>query len=107
MHLTVLFSLLFENGKRSLILSDAVAELVMGSWTTWFLDFNKRGAWNKRSGAKFGPFLINVVAEIAELWVKNSQEINCCDITSIQEGRVNLYKRKLEKENTRLCLFWF
>ena len=25
---------------------------------------NKRGAWNKRGGAKFEPFLINVVAEI-------------------------------------------
>ena len=40
------------------------------SWTAWLLDFNKRGAWNKRDGAKFGPFLINVVAEITELWVE-------------------------------------
>ena len=55
---------------------------VMGSWTTWFLDFNKRG------GAKFGPFLINVVAEITELWVENSRKINCRDVTSIREGRV-------------------
>ena len=60
---------------------------VVGSWTTWFLDFNKRGAWNKRGGAKFGPFLINVVAELTELWVENSQKINCRDVTSIQEGR--------------------
>ena len=37
---------------------------VMGSWTTWFLDFNKRSAWNKRGGAKFGPFLVNVLTEI-------------------------------------------
>ena len=29
---------------------------VVGSWTTWFLDFNKRGGWNKRDGAKFGTF---------------------------------------------------
>ena len=56
----------------------------MGSWTTWFLDFNGRVAWNKRGGAKFGPFLINVVAEITELWVENSQKINCRDVTSIQ-----------------------
>ena len=40
---------------------------VVGSWTTWFLDFKKRVAWNKRGGAKFGPFLINLVAEITEL----------------------------------------
>ena len=39
---------------------------VGGSWTTWFLDFNKCGAWNKRGGAKFGSFLISVVAEITE-----------------------------------------
>ena len=65
---------------------------VVGSWTTWFLDFNKRGAWNKRGGAKFGPFLINVVAEITELCMENSQKINCCDVTSIQEGRVSFSK---------------
>ena len=53
------------------------------------LDFNKSGAWNKRGGAKFGPFLITVVAEITELWVKNSQKINCRDATSIREGRVS------------------
>ena len=52
------------------------------------LDFNKRDSWNKRGGAKFGPFLINVVAEITELWVGNSQKINCRDVTSIREGRV-------------------
>ena len=61
---------------------------IVGSWTTWFLDFNKRGAWNKRGGTKFGPFLINVVAEITELWVENPQKINCRDIASIREGRV-------------------
>ena len=64
----------------------------MGSWTTWFLDFNKRGAWNKRGGATFGSFLINVMAEITELWVENSQEINCRDVTSIREGRVNFFR---------------
>ena len=83
-----IFTLLCENRKRSLILSDAVAEIVMGSWTTWFLDFNKRGAWNKRGGAKFEPFLINVVAEITELWGENFQKINCRYVTSIREGRV-------------------
>ena len=31
------------------------------------LDFNKRSAWNKRGGAKFGPNLTSVVAEITEL----------------------------------------
>ena len=88
-----IFTLLCENRKRSLILSDAVAEIVMGSWTTWFLDFNKRGAWNKRGGAKFGPFLINVVAELTELWVENSQKVNCRDVTSIWEGRVFMSKQ--------------
>ena len=38
----------------------------------------------------FGPLLINVVAEITELWVENSQKINCRDVTSIWEGRVTL-----------------
>ena len=61
---------------------------VVGSWTTWFLDFGKRGAWNKRGDATFGPLLINVVAEITELWVGNFQKINCRDVTSIREGRV-------------------
>ena len=61
---------------------------VVGSWTTWFLDFNKRGAWNKHGGAKFGLFLLNVVAEITELWVENSQKTNYGDITSIRDGRV-------------------
>ena len=31
------------------------------------LDFNKHSAWNKRGGAKFGPNLTSVVAEITEL----------------------------------------
>ena len=85
-----IITLLCENRKRSLIFSDAVVEVtwVLGSWTTWFLDFNKRGAWNKRGGAKVGPFLIYVVAELTELWVENSQKINCRDITTIREGRV-------------------
>ena len=26
----------------------------VGSWSTWFLDFNKQRAWNHRGGAKFG-----------------------------------------------------
>ena len=60
----------------------------VGSWTTWFLDFNRRVASNKRGRAKFGPFLIQVVAEITYLWVENSQKINCRDVTSIREGRV-------------------
>ena len=64
---------------------------VVGSWTTWFLDFKKHGAWNERGGAKFGPFLINLVAKITELWEENSQNINCCDVTSIQDGRVTIY----------------
>ena len=49
---------------------------------------NKLGAWNKRDGAKFGQFLINVVAELKKLWVENSQKINCRDVTTIREGRV-------------------
>ena len=61
---------------------------VVGSWTTWFLDFNKRGAWNKRGGAKFGSLLINVLAEITELWVEKFQEINCRDVLFIPERRV-------------------
>ena len=61
---------------------------VVGGWATWFLDFDNRGAWNKRGGGKFGPFLINRVAEITELWAENSQKIDCRDITSILEGRV-------------------
>ena len=81
-------TLLCENRKRSLILSYGWSNGVVGSWGTWFLDFNKSGAWNKRGGAKFGPFLINIVAEITELWVENSQKINCRDVTSIREGRV-------------------
>ena len=77
-------TLLCENQKRSLILSDAVAEItelreaeLLDSY-----DFNKRG------GAKLGPFLINVVPEITELWVENFQKINCRGATSIREGRV-------------------
>ena len=61
---------------------------VMGSWTFWFLDFNKHVAWNKRGSAKFGPFLINVLAETTKLWVENSQKINCRDVTFIREERV-------------------
>ena len=64
---------------------------VVGSWTTWFLDFNKRGAWNKHGGAKFESLLINVVAEITELWVGKSQKINCRDVTFIREGRVHVF----------------
>ena len=67
-------------------------DVVVGSWTTWFYDFNKRGSWNKRGGAKFGLFVINVLAEITELWVENSQKINYRDVTFIQEGRVYLLK---------------
>ena len=62
--------------------------VAMGSWTTWFLDFNKRGACNKRGGVKFSPFLINVVVEITELWVENFQNINCRHVLSIWDGLV-------------------
>ena len=61
---------------------------VVGSWTTWFLDFSKRGAWNKRGATKFGSILINIVAKITELWVENSQKINYRNVASIREGRV-------------------
>ena len=37
---------------------------------------------------KMGHFLINVVAGITELWVENSQKINCRDVTSIR-GKSN------------------
>ena len=43
----------------------------------------------------FGSFLINVVAKITELWVENSQRINCCDVTSIQERRVPVLNNSL------------
>ena len=81
-------TLLCENRKCSLILSGCWNNRVMGSWTTWFLDFNKRGVWNKRNGAKIGPFLINVVSQKTKLWLENSQKINCRNVTSIWEGRV-------------------
>ena len=71
-HLTVLFSLLCENRKRSLILSDAVAEITK-LWEAELLDY---------------LILINVVPGIKELLVENSQKINCRDVTSIQEGKV-------------------
>ena len=34
--------------------------------------------------------LIDVVAEITELWVGNSHKINCRDVTSIREGTVSV-----------------
>ena len=34
------------------------------------------------------PFLINVRAEITEMWVENSQKINCCGIMTFWQGRV-------------------
>ena len=64
---------------------------VMELWEAELLDFNKLSAWNKRGGAKFGPFLINVVAEITESWVENSQKINCHDVTSIWEGEYRYF----------------
>ena len=32
-----------------------------------------------------------MTAEITELWVENSQKINCRDVTSTQEARVASY----------------
>ena len=55
----------------------------------WEAELLDRGAWNKGGGAKFRPFLINVVAEITELWVENSHKIIGRDITSVREGRVS------------------
>ena len=78
---------------------------VMGSWTTWFLDFKKRGAWNKRGAAKFGLFLMNVVAEIRDLWVENFQKINCRDVTSIWKGKVGL-DCKRHFFSSKLCKYW-
>ena len=77
-----IFTLLCENRKHSLILSDAAAEITE-LWEAELLD-----SLIKRGGAKFEPFLINVVAEITELCVENSQKINCRDVTFIREGRV-------------------
>ena len=75
-----------ENQKRSPILSDAVAEM------QWLIPWsNKSGAWSKHGGVKFGPFLINMVAQITELWVENSHKIYFCDVTSIQERRMYLH----------------
>ena len=67
-----IFTLLCENRKRSLILSDAVAEITE-LWEAELLDY---------------LILINVVPGITELLVENSQKINCRDVTSIREGRV-------------------
>ena len=38
---------------------------------------------------KRSQILSDAVAEITELWVENSQKINCRDVTSIREVRVN------------------
>ena len=38
---------------------------------------------------KRSQILSDAVAEITELWVENSQKINCSDVTSIREVRVN------------------
>ena len=67
-----IFTLLCENRKRFLILSDAVAE-TMELWEAELLDFLT---------------LINVVPGITELWLENSLKINCRNVTSIREGRV-------------------
>ena len=80
-----------ENRKRSLILSDAVAEITK-LWEAELPDFLI--LINVVPGMSvvvrgLGQFLINVVAEITELWVENSQKINWRDVTSIREGRVS------------------
>ena len=85
-----IFALLCENRKRSLILSDAVPELTE-LWKAELLD--SLILINVVPGISvvvksLGYFLINVVGEITELWVENSQKINCRDVTSIREGRV-------------------
>ena len=46
---------------------------IMGNWTTWFLDFNEHGTLNRHGGAKFGPRLINMVAEIRVVGGKFSE----------------------------------
>ena len=86
MHVTVLFSQFYVEIENALYfwVMRWRNKGVVGSWTTWFLDINKHGNWNKRGGAKFGSFLINVVAGITELWVENSQKFNCRDATSIR-----------------------
>ena len=65
----------------------------------------KRGANNKHRGAKFGPFLINVVAKITNLWVENSRKINCHDVMSIQEGRVPSSLSEENKFDLKSCNF--
>ena len=66
----------------------------------------------------FGPFLINVVAGITELWVENSQNINYRDTISIREGRVtatkpgnpllkNFLAEKSKKVTTNLIIHFF
>ena len=67
--------------KTSLILSDVVAEV------------NELGEAELLDSL----ILINVVAEITELWVENSQKINCRDVTSIREGRVLQENNKIEQ----------
>ena len=73
-----IFTLLCENRKRSLILSDAVAEITK-LWEAELPDFLI--LINVVPGMSvvvrgLGQFLINAVAEITELWVENSQKIN-------------------------------
>ena len=67
-----IFTLLCENRKRSLILSDAVAKITE----------------LREAELLDSLILINVVSGITELRVENSQKINCCGATSIREGRV-------------------
>ena len=69
MHLIVLFLYFYLKIENILYFWEMGFFRVVGSWTTWFLDFNKRGAWNKRGAGKFVSFLINLVADITELWV--------------------------------------
>ena len=67
MNLSFIFTLLLcENQKCSLILSDAAAEITK--------------LWEAE--------LLDSLILITELWVENSQKINCRDVTSIWEGRV-------------------
>ena len=100
-----IFAILCENRKRSLILSDAVPETTE-SWKAELLD--SLILINVVPGISvvvksLGYFLINVVGKITKLWVENSQKINCCDVTSMREGRVSflLFFKDIKRNFTR------
>ena len=70
-------------------MSDAVAEIT-GFWEAQLLD--SLILINVMPGisvvVRSLPFLINEGAEITEMWVENSQNINCGGVMTVWQGRV-------------------